>query len=87
MNLNPNNFFNEFNKRLSTYSDYEIITVFNKEVGNSGWGTARAVFLSAIHNEFDQRKFDYSEIGDSKTLSFKNPICLVGKKVSISFYK
>ena len=74
-------YFEEYVNRFSTYSDSEIISTFNFEVGNSGWGTARASYLSAIHSEFDRRNIDYSLIGDAQTLSFKNEITLDGKKV------
>jgi hypothetical protein len=74
--------FEEFLERFGQISDEELVQLFNKEVGNQGWGTARASFLTAIHHEFDKRGFDYSEIGDSDTLSFKNLISLTNKKVS-----
>lgn len=74
--------FEEFLERFGAISDEELIQIFNKEVGNSGWGTARASFLAAIHHEFDKRGCDYSEIGDSNALSFKDLISLNEKKVS-----
>lgn len=74
--------FEEFLERFGAISDDELIQIFNKEVGNSGWGTARASFLAAIHHEFGKRGFDYSEIGDSNALSFKNLVSLEELKVS-----
>lgn len=74
-------YYNEFVERFKTYSNEEIIDCFNKEVGNSGWGTARASYLAAIQNEFGRRKFDYSDIGDKKSLSFKYEIYLEKDKI------
>lgn len=70
------NYFEAYTDLLSSYSDNELISTFNKEVGNSGWGTARASFLAVIHAEFIQRGFDYSAIGDEKCLTFKNHITM-----------
>jgi len=71
---------NEFEKRLKGLSNEELVNSFNKEVGNSGWGTARGTYLAAIHDEFKKREFDYSEIGDSSSLSFKEKIYLKDEK-------
>lgn len=62
--------------RFETYSDIELLEAFNREVWNQGWTSARAEFLSELHREFDNRWFDYSEIGDNESLSFKNKIKL-----------
>ncbi|NVP17246.1 hypothetical protein HUU51_00870 [Candidatus Gracilibacteria bacterium] len=69
--------------RFEMYSDIELFETFNKEVGNTGWTSTRATFLSELHNEFDNRGFDYSNIGDTKSLSFKNKIILDGKIINI----
>lgn len=69
-------YFEEYTNLLSSFSDNEIISTFNKEVGNSGWGTARASFLAVIHVEFIKRGFDYSAIGDEKCLTFDNHITI-----------
>ena len=74
-------YFIEFQKQLKSYNDEELINRFNEEVGNKGWGTARASFLSALHEEFNLRGFDYSVIGDTNSLSFKNKITLINKTI------
>ena len=43
-------------------SDKELIDAFNSQVGNPGWVGARADYLSAMHEEFDNRLYDYSII-------------------------
>jgi hypothetical protein len=74
-------YFEEYAQKLSTISDLELIEKFNLEVGNNGWGTARASYLAAIHQEFNRRGFDYSQIGNVKELSFKNKIELIEKVI------
>jgi len=54
--------------RFEKYSDIELIEAFNKEVWKNWWTSKRAEFLSELHNEFDNRLFDYSEIGNNKSL-------------------
>lgn len=77
--------YNDFCSRFSGYSDQQLIDAFNHEVkiGGNGWGSARAAYMAALHNEFNQREFDYSAIGDKKALSFKNKIVLDGKTIRI----
>lgn len=69
--------------RFETYSNIELLEAFNREVWNKGWASSRAEFLSELHREFDNRWFDYSEIWDSESLSFKNKITLDWNKIEI----
>ncbi len=77
-------YFQEFLVRFSTLSDADVVELLNSEVGNKGWGTARASYLAAIHHEFQRRKIDYSEIGDSKSLSLANKVVLRDNKLIIA---
>lgn len=79
-------YFEKFQKELHLKEDQELISLFNREVGIIAWVTARASFLAALHKEFEIREFDFSAIGDSKSLSFKNKIWL-GKKKRIHIIK
>lgn len=72
---------NGFAERFAEMSDAELISAFNREVGNRGWTSARARYLSMMRKEFDKRSFDYSSIGDDTSMSYKNKIVLVGKKI------
>lgn len=74
-------YFEKFGQELSMLTDIELIDKFNQEVETEGWGTARASYLAAIHQEFNNRGFDYSEIGNEHELSFKNKIELIGKVI------
>jgi len=66
--------------KFKNYSDDELIKVFNKEVWNSWWTSARAEYLADIREEFNIRNFDYSEIWDKNGISYKNKIELVEEK-------
>lgn len=81
MKTNAQNYYIQYCERLSKNTEDELISTFNEEVGNSGWGTARASFLSAIHNEFEIRGFDYSLVGNKESLSFSKPILLYENKI------
>jgi hypothetical protein len=74
-------FFVEFQKQLQLCNDAELISKFNVEVGNRGSGAARFAFLAALHHEFIRRGFDYSEIGDTKSISFKHQVILENKVI------
>ena len=76
-------YYKEYQAKLGAVSDEELIQLFNNEVGNKGWGTARASFLAAVHKEFEKRGFDFSIIGDATNLSFKNKIEQEGKKIKL----
>jgi hypothetical protein len=69
-------YFVEYQKQLEAYSNLELIDRFNEEVNNGGSGSARYSFLAALHFEFIRRGFDYSEFGDSDSLSFKQKVTL-----------
>jgi len=70
-------------ERFNKFSDEKIIEIFNHEVGNGGWGTARASYLGALHEQLNIRKFDYSEIGDKGSYSLKRKVKLVGKTIKV----
>lgn len=82
MNL-PQKLFKQYMEQLNNYSDEEIIEVFNREVGNGGWGTARASYLGALHEQLNIRKFDYSQIGDKGSYSLKRKVKLIGKTINV----
>jgi hypothetical protein len=75
MNL-PQKLFKEYMERFNNYSAEQIIEAFNREVGCRGWGTARASYLGALYEQLNIRQFDYSQIGDKTSLSFRNRITL-----------
>ncbi len=56
----------------------ELIAIFNSDVGNSGWATARMHFLEALKNEFLSREIVCSSFISENTMSLKSKIRLVG---------
>ncbi len=75
--------YQEYQDRFRGMSDEELIDAFNREVGNSGWTGARASYLAALHREFGRREYDYSAIGDARSLSFNKKVRLLGRKIVV----
>ena len=73
--------YEDFAARFQMMTDEEIINAYNREVGMHGWGNSRANFLSALHDEFIRRNWDYSLIGDKRSLSLSKRVKLVNEKV------
>jgi len=79
--MKKNKLFEEFTERFDSLTDLELVDCFNQQVGNSGWGSAKAIYLAVLHNGFITRRFDYSIIGNQVGVSFKYKIQLRGCKV------
>jgi hypothetical protein len=71
-----NKYLSEYLNRLQSYSDLEVIKAFNREVGNGGWGTARAAYLEALQCEFERREIDNSNIKNGNSISYAKRISL-----------
>jgi hypothetical protein len=52
----------------------ELVTVFNRQVGNAGWTGMRAYHDHALIDEFQRRGIDVSAIYDGKAISFAHPV-------------
>lgn len=77
-----------FSERMRKATDQELIGFFNREVGNTGWGNARADYLAALHEEIKSRNFDSSIIISKKEMSLRKKVVLNGNKmefVEVSF--
>lgn len=72
---------NKYTKLMKDYSDNNLIQVYNKEVGNLGWGNSRAEFLEALHSELIQRDFDTSLIVTNNEMSLKRKVKLFENKI------
>jgi len=70
-----------FKERFEKMSDKELVDAFNEEVGNPGWTGARGAYLAALHSEFRERGFDFSEIGNEEELSLAKKVTLIVKKL------
>jgi len=68
---------------MAVMTDDDLILAFNRQVGNKGWGSAKASFLQSLHEEI-QRRYDYSAISvGGMGISFKRRIKLVGNRIEI----
>ena len=54
--------YKEYLDLFKKKNDKDLIDSFNGEVGNPGWTSSRANYLAAMHEEFDNRLYDYSII-------------------------
>ena len=52
----------------------ELVTVFNHQVGNTGWTGMRAYHDQALIDEFQRRGIDISVVYDGKAISFSRPV-------------
>ncbi len=73
--------YEEYKKILKSKTGEQLIEAFNREVGNPGWASSRASYLAALHDEFEEHRYDYAEIGDKYELSLARKVKLVGKKI------
>ena len=53
--MKKNKLFKEFTQRFDSLTDLELVDCFNQQVGNQGWGSAKASYLGALHKTFDKR--------------------------------
>ena len=52
----------------------ELVTVFNHQVGNTGWTGMRAYHDQALIDEFQRRGIDITAVSDGKTTSFAHSV-------------
>lgn len=80
MKNTPLNSQNDFSKM----SNHQLVQRYNQELGNPGWTTSRANFLSDLSAELIKRQIDVSVIspdGKGLNLSKDNEAFISGKKV------
>ena len=78
-------YYEYFKKDLEPLSDDAIIARFNQSVGLRAFGMARQGYLRALRASLDERKIDYSAVGDDQTLRFDRKVRLVGKAALPTF--
>ena len=52
----------------------ELVTIFNRQVGCSGWTGMRAYHDQALIDEFQRRGIDVSAVYNSKATTFTHPV-------------
>lgn len=77
-------YFEYFSKELSELNDEKLIFKFNQSVGIKAFGIPRQGYLWAIRNQLEKRNIDFSEIGNSESISYENVVILKNKKLYLS---
>ena len=69
--------------RFARASVQELIDALNREVGNRGWGTARADYLHALHLASDACGYDCSDFisPEEGSMSLRYPFALEGRRI------
>lgn len=70
-----------FIKKLSQLKDEQLIEKLNKQVGNKGWGNARANYLEALKKELLKRNFDCDNIITNDVMSLAKKIKLENNRL------
>ena len=52
----------EIKESLQVKTDQELIAIFNRYVGNTGWCSAKAVYIAALREEICSRNFNNTSI-------------------------
>jgi hypothetical protein len=68
--------YEEYREAFRALTDSQLISAFNREVGNNGWTSARGAYLRALHDAFEDRGFDYSAVGNERGLSLRSKVRL-----------
>ena len=52
----------------------ELVTIFNHQVGNTGWTSMRVYHNQALVDEFQRRGIDVSAVSDGRSIDFTKHI-------------
>ncbi|MFK8115535.1 MAG: hypothetical protein AB8B91_25285 [Rubripirellula sp.] len=70
-----------FAAQLAALSDDQMVSRFNTEVGNRGWGQARMYFMSCLNAELHVRSIDTSCISSSDGLQLNRKVVKSGETI------
>lgn len=68
--------------RFKEKSNQDLVDIFNNEVGNSGWGSTRAKFLSELREEMLGRAINFSLVAQKDSLQLSKKIILMDDKIA-----
>lgn len=77
----PNDYYLDFERRFSLFTNDHLVNAYNLEVANMSSGLTHASYLAALHNELHKRELDYSAIGNSESISFNDKVELLGNVI------
>ena len=66
-------FYTKYALQFADMQIPELVTVFNHQVGNTGWTGMRAYHDQALIDEFQRRGIDVSAVYAGKAISFAHP--------------
>ena len=72
--MQQNIYYTKYALQFADMQIPELVTVFNRQVGCSGWTGMRAYHDQALIDEFLRRSIDVSAIYDGKAISFARPV-------------
>ncbi|MBB6463612.1 hypothetical protein [Flammeovirga kamogawensis] len=55
-------FYQEKKAYFSSLTTDELISKFNREVGNTGWTGSRGIYLAALNDEISERKIKGTDL-------------------------
>jgi len=67
-------FYTKYALQFADMQIPELVTVFNRQIGNTGWTGMRAYHDQALIEEFQRRGIDVSTVYDGKTITFAHPV-------------
>ena len=62
--------------RLSSMPIFQLVELFNTEVGNRGWTSERSSFDAALIDAFINKGVDVSAVYDGTSISFRQKVTL-----------
>jgi len=68
--------------RFKEKSNQDLVDIFNNEVGNPGWGSTRAKFLSELREEMLGRAINFSLVAQKDSLQLSKKIILMDDKIA-----
>ena len=74
--MSTNNSLQEFAARFAAASTQSLVEEFNRQVGNTGWTSARAVHDQALITELQGRGIDLTTVYDGRSIDFSRPVRL-----------
>ena len=74
--MSTNYSLQEFAARFAAASTQSLITEFNRQVGHTGWTSARALHDQALIEELQGRGIDLTAVYDGRSIDFSRPVRL-----------
>ena len=72
--MQQNIYYTKYALQFADMQIPELVTLFNRQVGNTGWTSMRSYHNQALIDEFQRRGVDISAIYEGKTICFAFPI-------------